>query len=294
MKKVSSITVFMVLLVIPFLFIKCTDQLMEAEDCDGDAILAMNPLPPVLDDFSIAGVHLPSKTMTEYVTPRIVNLTFPKGYKWVSVNSDGAYTMSGSSTYSCSCTGTGCNVMAMPPTKKGGKWDIGSSSCTDDCTGKWVDSDVGVNSGFINIDKGISFIHDGLVECGSNPNPTSFFEIPELQQKIDEFLSTHKLSLWNGTSDDFVLIPLNMFGTPVVLKFDSDLPTKLLTDYENKKTMILTSDDDIPTCGCASGSSGCEYEPITYRAGLFGERTVGHSCIAGDCVTCNMTLPEVN
>ena len=208
------------------------------------------------------------------------------------MNAEGDHTMSQTGTYSCTCSGEGCDVIAVP--KKGGDWDVACSSCTSDCTGRWVDSDVGVNSGFINIDKGITFIQES-VECGDSPDPSSFFEIPELHQKINDFATNHKLSLWDGDSDDFVLIPLQAFGTPLMLKFDSNLPPNVLAEVADNNIVILTDKGDgTPSCNCGSGSSGCNFEPIEYDAGWLGKRTVGYRCAAGECETCNMTLPESN
>lgn len=150
MKKLKPIIVSIILLTIPFILFQCTDQHLECEVCDEDASLEMEALPPVLFDFSIAGVSLPSGTMVEYVTPRIAQLTYPEGYKWVTVNSGGESTMSKKSTYTCSSASEGCNVITLPADDG---WDIGCSSSTHECTGSWLDSNMGGNSGFIKIDK---------------------------------------------------------------------------------------------------------------------------------------------
>jgi hypothetical protein len=286
------------ILILPVVLFQCTDQHLDCDACDGDVeVFAMQKLPSVLENFQIAGTDLPSGTMVEYITPRIIELTYPDGYHFVGMNSEDGYMMSNQSQYSCSCTGEGCNVVAVPSSEPGQSWDVACSSCTEDCTGKWVDNndlEINENSGFINLEDGVSFIKT-TTECTIGPNANSFFEIDEMRQGLNDFLNQNELSLWDGTSDDFIMIPIRVFGSPIVLKFHSDTPG-LLSNNINPSSDVnnyVMLSNDTPTCNCSSGASGCDYEEITYKpCSWCPEVSIGHQCTAGDCVTCVMDLPE--
>lgn len=299
-KKEKYLILGLFVLLVPIIILQCTNQNLDCEECKGDEeTFAMQKLPVVLENFRIAGVELPSGTVAEYLSPKKVQFTYPEGYQLISMNSSGEYVMNDESEYECSCTGSGCNVVAMPGEKEG-EWDVGCSSCTSACTGQWVEDDdlqIDQNSVFINTRDDISFIQE-TTTCTKGVDASAFFEIPELNQKIKEFLKKNELTLWDGKSDDHIVVPMTIFGTPVSLRLNSsqnvELNKKIVSKISNAENFVALSGDDTPTCNCNSGSSGCEYEPITVKlCGWCPEKTIGHQCIAGDCESCAMTFPEV-
>ena len=261
----------------------CTDQDVDLYSPSTETeATGFQKVPENVGGLRVGDLIMPPGTQAAYRTSRSVDFLFPEQIKLVQVNWENQTMMiQGSKTYSCSCTGNGCDVVYMI----GG--DVGCSSCNRDCTGKWVDDgaeeritipdnlpEVGTLNFFINTrNEGIKrgFAANDLGEV-----PDNFFSVPLVLEAYQKFLkenyqieklNSDELGKFNG------LAKINLYGYNLMVKVPGN--------SQHKRS------EGQPSCNCSSGANGCTLKAI--RALL---KTVGYQCTAGSCTTCNMTIPQ--
>lgn len=287
--------VFLFILIgVPLLFIQCNQNSAFCEECEGDSVsFEQQKLPGILSNVQLAGIDLPDGTEAKYLNPREVEFTFPDGYFLVAKNDENYQLMSGPKRYQCTCTGTGCNVILFPG-GDGEEDQIGCSSCTSACTGKWITQEKAIAKvteyvGIVYVDLGISFIESSskTISCGADIDANLFFKVSDLKSKLDDFFKENELEIWDGISENYVSLPIQAFGKSFILRFNNNQSAGL------NKALATSSMLPPPTCNCDSGGEGCDYEAITHKpCGICPPITVGHQCNSGECVSCSMIIPE--
>lgn len=246
-------------------------------------------VPELLDNFVLDGMKVPTGTHAEYVNSRIVSISFPEGIYVVTKLSNNEFKLENNKKYQCSCSGSGCNVIAFPNSEGG--FDVGCSSCNETCTGRYIptepEEEGSLMVGFIDLNQGVDFANTNDAELLSPINANLIYEVPELNRVMDEFLVNNNITYHDDTNNtSFKNIYLNAFGKIISLKVN---PKELDGIKEKNNTNVLFG---TPTCSCDSGSGGCQLEEIKRKpCGVCPPITVGYQCTAGECVTCGMTLP---
>lgn len=247
--------------------------------------LGFQKVPVVLNNFTIAGLKIPDGTTTKYLSDSEIEFRFPDGWKLIELDLEkNVYNFY--KEYSCTCTGTGCDVIAIGD-------DVGCSSCTKECTGKWkgssstmkpiINSDANDDEyflGFVNFNLGIRKVEKE--ELSALPAfPEHLLNVPEINTLYETFikeqLKTEKYNPANFTDNRYVLVPhpVNFLGFATFL----NIPVKkeegaLMLRYMAK-----------PKCNCDVGSSGCTLKEIETIIGTH----VGWKCEKGSCTTCTMS-----
>lgn len=277
-----------------FLLINCNKNSNVCAECEGDfERFEQQKLPTKLSNVQLAELDIPEGTEATYHNPNEVFFSLPDGYYVVTKNDEDYALSSGELRYQCTCTGSGCNVVLFP----GGDSQpdqIGCSSCTSACTGKWIepeknktDSSIIEYIDIINMNLDISIIETSNkpISCGAKFDANLIFKVPELFEKLSEFFIDNELEIWGGVSADYVSLPIQAFGKTIVLRFNNNNSDALKNAYSELSAL--------PSCNCDSGNEGCEYQAITHKpCAICPPITIGHQCNSGVCTSCSMIVPE--
>lgn len=279
MKKRTSILtgVFLYLLGV----ISCTQD--DPQQTDVNIRQQGTSVPSVLYGAEMNGRKIPDGTTTRLTNNGTrVELTFPKGIKFVSVR-DGKLNYMPATCYECTgqCS-EGCDVLYVNDKFGCNQCDNGSS-----CTGRSIECPqhlhLATKGGFVNLHAGISFAKASANlerDFLQGPGIDLLMQIPEVAEAMKAF----DKRIFGTENPDYSAIKggtrpylMNVFGTPVIYHVPESYVASARLSAEDLYS--IAPGDEI-TCDCRSGSSGCEYD-----SGLGWK-----GCISGDCVTCMMKV----
>jgi hypothetical protein len=265
-----------VLILFACLLNACSEQQPTEKMAESLAANDLFQVPKVLIGATLGGVPLPDHTIVRHMDASSVQLQLPEKIFIYAKNDSGDLYSANDVCYTCTCSGSsGCDVLYY-------QGNFACSECKGgSCTGKRTNCGniqrSGITDGefvFVDFSQGVQLVNNNTNTNRFYAATDLFFEIPEVQQAINELHKKYygKVTINDEDIKNTRMVALNLYG--------------VLVGYPLPQTASI-QDAPVPvanvSCSCQSGDSGCKYKKA------FGGVS---RCESNGCTSCQMRVKD--